>query len=95
MRFDGLSVGVPVLVGALMFGWGRSGFFSDCVHEVPETEEKKAGLNADLCTSVCVITAWLNGPISARPVGGRGACGWNFSRVSKELFLRAQKCGCV
>lgn len=32
-----------VLVGALMFGWGRFDFFSDCVHEVPETEEKKRG----------------------------------------------------
>lgn len=35
---------------------------------------------------MCVIIAQLNGPISAGPVGGRGACGWNFSRVSKELF---------
>ena len=51
-----------------------------------------AGLNLDVC--VCVITARLNGPIPAEPVGGRGACGWNFSPVSKELFERAQKCGC-
>lgn len=48
-----------------------------------------------VCVSVCVITAWLNEPISAGLVGGRGACGCNFSRVSKELFRRAQKCGCV
>ena len=35
------------------------------------------------CVCLCVIIPWLNGPISAGPVGGRGACGWNFSHVSK------------
>lgn len=49
-----------MLVGALMLAWGNgescwlavgsmTGFFSGRVHEVPETEEKEAGLNADLC----------------------------------------------
>ena len=48
-----------------------------------------------VCARTSVIIAQLNGPISAGPVGGRGACGWNFSRVSKELFKRAEKCCCV
>lgn len=48
-----------------------------------------------VCVCISVITALLNRPISAGPVGGRGACGCNFSCVSKELFRSAQKCCCV
>lgn len=79
----------------LLVGWWVNGCVFVAASMKYRREGEEAKLNVDLCVCVCVITAFLNGPISAGPVGGRGACGWNFSCVSKELFNRAQKCGCV